>query len=146
MSFRITGLQPDAFEHLRAMNDEDLIAHGARRCTVTDKPGFPDRVELRDLEPGESALLVNYMHQSADTPYRASHAIFIGERSTRAARSKQRSRHCSRTSGPRTFMSTSRGRAATPRVSSARQGQGRHTARGATDRDCRARKPRHGAT
>jgi len=84
MSLRITGLQPGACEHLRAMTDEDLIARGARRCTVTDKPGSPDRVELRDLETGESALLVNYVHQSADTPYRASHAIFIGERSTLA--------------------------------------------------------------
>ena len=46
---------------------------------MTEKPGFPDRIELRDLEPGETALLLNFVHQPADTPYRASHAIFVRE-------------------------------------------------------------------
>ncbi|NKF24493.1 DUF1203 domain-containing protein [Solimonas sp. C16B3] len=31
------------------------------------------------LQPGETALLLNDTHQNADTPYRASHAIFIRE-------------------------------------------------------------------
>ena len=39
---------------------------------------------MRDLEPGESALLLNYVHQPADTPYRASHAIFVREGATEA--------------------------------------------------------------
>ncbi len=30
-------------------------------------------------EPGETLLLLNYLHQPADTPYRASHAIFVRE-------------------------------------------------------------------
>jgi hypothetical protein len=34
---------------------------------------------MRDAEPGETVLLLNYIHQPADTPYRASHAIFICE-------------------------------------------------------------------
>ena len=46
---------------------------------VDHAPGFPDRIELRDLEPGETALLLNYTHQPADTPFRASHAIFVRE-------------------------------------------------------------------
>ena len=83
MSYRIIGLDPGPFETLHALSDEVLVARGARRCTVTEKPGFPDRVELRDLEIGETALLLNYVHQDAATPYRASHAIFVGERSTR---------------------------------------------------------------
>lgn len=41
--------------------------------------GFPDRIELRDAEPGERLILVNYVHQPADTPYRASHAVFVLE-------------------------------------------------------------------
>jgi len=34
---------------------------------------------VRDAEPGETVLLLNYTHQPADTPYRASHAIFVAE-------------------------------------------------------------------
>jgi hypothetical protein len=79
MSFLITGLDPAPFRHLFGLSDEALIAHGARRYLVDQTPGFPDRVEVRDLDPGETAILVNYTHQPADTPYRASHAIFVRE-------------------------------------------------------------------
>jgi hypothetical protein len=51
---------------------------------VDARPGFPDRIELRDLDLGETALLLNHVHQPADTPYRASHAIFVHEGATAA--------------------------------------------------------------
>ena len=79
MTFRITGLSPEPFRHLFGLSDDALKAHGARRVIVTEKPGFPDRIEVRDAEPGESVLLVNYVHQPADTPYRASHAVYVLE-------------------------------------------------------------------
>ena len=79
MSFRITGLDPAPFRHLYGLTDDELAAHGARRTIANAKPGFPDRVELRDAEPGERLLLLNYTHQPAETPYRASHAIFVRE-------------------------------------------------------------------
>jgi hypothetical protein len=79
MNFRITGLSPEPFRHLFGLLDEDLARHNARRYIADDKPGFPDRVEIRDAEPGESVLLVNYEHQPAETPYRSSHAVFIRE-------------------------------------------------------------------
>jgi hypothetical protein len=79
MSFRILGLDPAPFRHLYGLPDDELAAHGARRYIVNSMPGFPDRVEVRDAELGESLLLVNYTHQPADTPYRASHAIFVRE-------------------------------------------------------------------
>lgn len=79
MPFRITGLSPDAFRPLFGLSDPELAAKGARRYVADSKPGFPDRVEMRDAEPGESLLLLNYTHQPADTPYRASHAIFVIE-------------------------------------------------------------------
>ena len=79
MSFRIQGLPVDRFRHLYGLDDEALAAHGARRCRVDRKPGFPDRIELRDLEHGEHALLLNYVHQPADNPYRSAHAIFVRE-------------------------------------------------------------------
>ena len=79
MSFRITGLSPRPFQHLFALSDEELARHSARRYVADAKPGFPDRIELRDAEPGETLILVNYVHQPADNPYRASHAIFVRE-------------------------------------------------------------------
>ena len=82
MSFRIKGLGSEPFQHLYGLNDEDLARHGARRYVAYRKPGFPDRIEVCDAEPGESLLLVNYVHQPANTPYRASHAIFVREGAT----------------------------------------------------------------
>jgi hypothetical protein len=79
MNFRITGLDPAPFRALYGLSDEALAARGVKRMIADATPGFPDRVELRDAAAGESLLLLNYMHQAADTPYRASHAIFVRE-------------------------------------------------------------------
>ena len=79
MSYRITGLDPTPFRRLYGLSDEELARLGVKRATADAKPGFPDRVELRDAEPGETVLLLNYVHQPADTPYKASHAIFVRE-------------------------------------------------------------------
>lgn len=85
MSYRVLGLDPAPFRHLYHLPDEALAAQHARRYIVDRTPGFPDRVELRDLRPGETALLINYVHQPHDSPYRASHAIFVREGADRAA-------------------------------------------------------------
>jgi hypothetical protein len=82
VAFRITGLKPDAFIPLYGLSDAELAARGVRRQKVDTDPGFPDRVELRDIEVGGHALLLNYMHQPADTPFRATHAIFVREGAT----------------------------------------------------------------
>lgn len=79
MSFRIIGLDDTPFRPLFGLPDRALAAVGAKRFVVDSRPGFPDRVTLTDLAPGRTALLVNHTHQPANTPYRASHAIFIGE-------------------------------------------------------------------
>lgn len=82
MTFRILGIDPTPFLPLYGLDDGALAAAGVRRYRVDRPAAFPDRVEMRDLEPGETALLVNHTHQSADTPYRASHAIFVREGAT----------------------------------------------------------------
>jgi hypothetical protein len=79
MSFRITGLDAAPFRRFYGLSDEELQAFGVRRLIADEKPGFPDRIELRDAEQGEAVLLLNYLHQPADTPYKASHAIFVRE-------------------------------------------------------------------
>jgi hypothetical protein len=79
MSFRITGLSPEPFRHLFDLSNDELAPYGARRYAVDGSPGYPDRIEMRDAEPGESVLLINYTHQPADTPFRSSHAIYVRE-------------------------------------------------------------------
>jgi hypothetical protein len=79
MAFRVQGLDPRHFRHLVGASDADLNRLGAQRYTVDAKPGFPDRVAVRDLDIGETAILLNYEHQPADTPYRSRHAIFVSE-------------------------------------------------------------------
>jgi hypothetical protein len=79
MSFRITGLSPEPFRLLYGLSDEELASRGAKRYVADHKPGFPDRIEMRDADVGETLLLLNHICQPADTPYRASHAIFIRE-------------------------------------------------------------------
>jgi hypothetical protein len=78
-TFRITGVDPANFKDLFGKSDEELAAIGARRAIVDESPGYPDRVEMRDLNVGETALLVNYTHLDANSPYRASHAIWVCE-------------------------------------------------------------------
>ena len=78
MSFKISGLSAAPFVALFGLPDEELKKHRAKRITVQG-PGYPERIEMRDAEPGDVLLLVNYEHQPADTPYRASHAVYIKE-------------------------------------------------------------------
>jgi hypothetical protein len=79
MNFRISGLSPDPYRHLYGLNDDELARRGVRRYLVDRKPGFPDRVSMRDAEIGESVLLLNHVCQPENTPYRATHAIFVRE-------------------------------------------------------------------
>jgi hypothetical protein len=83
-TFRITGLDPAKFSHLFGKSDAELASIGARRAIVDENPGYPDRVEMRDLNVGETALLVNYTHLDTNSPYRASHAIWVREGATTA--------------------------------------------------------------
>ena len=79
MTFRITGLSPEPFQHLYGLSEEELARHGVKRYVVDEKPGFPDRIEMKDAEPGQTMLLINHVCQPADTPYHARHAIFVRE-------------------------------------------------------------------
>lgn len=79
MTYRVLGLDPAPFRVLYGLDDDRLTARGVRRVVADTSPGYPDRIEMRDAAPGEALLLVNFVHQEADTPYRASHAIFVRE-------------------------------------------------------------------
>ena len=79
MDFRIKGLSPEPFRHLYGLSEGELARHGVTRYLVDKKPGFPDRIEMRDVELGETVLLLNHVCQPANTPYHARHAIFVRE-------------------------------------------------------------------
>lgn len=84
MNFRIRGLPADRFAHLAGLTDDALRAQGVLRYRIDAPHSAPDRISLRDAEPGETVLLLNHEHLDVDTPYRSRHAIYVieGERRT----------------------------------------------------------------
>jgi hypothetical protein len=83
MAFRITGLSPEPFRPLFDLGDAALHERGVRRI-VADDPRMPCRVSMAHAAPGEELLLLNYAHQPANTPYRATHAIYVRRIADRA--------------------------------------------------------------
>ena len=79
MAFRITGLPVEPFRHLFGLSEAELARLGVLRMVVDEVPGFPDRIEMREARLGDTVLLLKHVCQPAETPYRASHAIFIRE-------------------------------------------------------------------
>jgi len=79
MHFRISGLSAEPFRPLYGLSDQELQHRGVQRFVADCRPGFPDRIEMRDADVGERLLLLNHVCQPADTPYRATHAIFVRE-------------------------------------------------------------------
>lgn len=79
MGFQIHPLPAERFEHLFGLTDDELAEHKARKMVVDEKPGTPCRVSMADADVGETVVLVNYTHQTAKSPYHASHAVFVRE-------------------------------------------------------------------
>ena len=78
MSFRITGLRAEHFNHLFALSDEELAAQGVvRHIADARRPGYPCRISLTDSEAGDELLLVNYEHHAVSSPYRMRFAIYV---------------------------------------------------------------------
>ena len=75
MGFRITGLPAEKFNHLFALPETELAAHGAVR-TIADGP-HPCRISLTDATPGDELILVNYEHHAVASPYRMRFAIYV---------------------------------------------------------------------
>lgn len=86
MSYVIQGLDPAPFRALYGLSDAALAERQVVRFTVEKKPDAPCRIELVDVEPGESVLLVNHEHLPVASPYRSAHAIFVREGAEAAAR------------------------------------------------------------
>ena len=78
MHFRIRGLPAEQFAPLFSLSDDELSQQGAvRRIADGRVPGYPCRVSLRDSQPGDELILLNYEHHPADSPYRMRFAIYV---------------------------------------------------------------------
>jgi len=66
-----------SLSHFFAMSASELAKARVARMIVDHKPGYPCRVSLADAEIDETVILVNFEHQSADSPYQSTHAIFV---------------------------------------------------------------------
>src|SRR5436309_3683182 len=75
MSFRISGLPAENFDHLFALSDAELAAQGAVRRKAPD--AVPCRISLTDAIPGDEVILTNYEHHAVDSPYRMRFAIYV---------------------------------------------------------------------
>ena len=84
MNFQIVPLQLKEFLPLFELSDPELAAKGARRMIADANPGFPCRVSLEEAGIGERVILVNYIHQPTDSPYRATGPIFVREEAVQA--------------------------------------------------------------
>ena len=83
MAYHIEGLDPAPFRPLFRLGDEALRQRRAVRVVATGS-GEPCRVSLEDAQEGETLVLVNHVSQDADTPFRASHAIYVREEAAAA--------------------------------------------------------------
>ncbi|WP_068310591.1 DUF1203 domain-containing protein [Polycladidibacter hongkongensis] len=84
MAYKISGLKAEQFAYLDSLTDGQRAQHGVHIYTADEKPGYPCRVSLADAEVGERLFLLNYAYQPNDTPYKASHAIFVRENAVEA--------------------------------------------------------------
>jgi len=78
LAFRVLALDPAPFRPLYGLDDAVLEAMGASPTIVRRTPGYPCRVSLRDAEPGERVILMNYEHLDSR------HAIFVRDGAERA--------------------------------------------------------------
>lgn len=77
MTFQIHALPLAPFENLLAMDDAKLFERRACWRTADCEPGYPCRVSLEDAKAGERLILANFEHLAENSPYRASHAVFV---------------------------------------------------------------------
>lgn len=77
MSFQIVPLAAEAIAEFVQLDEAELAQHHAHRLTADAPSTYPCRVSLRYAERGDPLLLLNYAHQTAASPYRASGPIFV---------------------------------------------------------------------
>ncbi len=77
--FQVSPLPAAEFSALFGLTDAELAARGIVVKTAAEGDVLPCRVSLRDARAGERALLMNFEHQPASSPYRSTYAIYVVE-------------------------------------------------------------------
>lgn len=85
MDFQIKPLKHEDFAFLFTLTDDQLAQHQACRQVVEANPGTPCRVSMQDAEVGETVVLFNYEHQPENSPYKATHAVFVRQDAEQAS-------------------------------------------------------------
>lgn len=86
MTYAIAGLPVEQFQPLFGLPEGELAKRHIVRMTADTPVGYPCRIRLEDAAPGDTLLLLNHEYQSAETPYRGRHAIFVNETATAPGR------------------------------------------------------------
>jgi len=81
-ALQFSALPMEKFAPLFALSDAELAARGMRRVVADSNPGFPCRVSLVDAQPGETLILLNFLHHDVAGPYCASGPIYVREHAT----------------------------------------------------------------
>ena len=84
MTYRITGLAPQLFAPLFALDDAELAKRRGRRVVTDSDRGFPCRVSLEDARDGEELLLIHHTHHAVEAPYRSAFAIYVRRQASAA--------------------------------------------------------------
>jgi len=75
--FQVQALDYGQFSGYFNMSDDELAGMHAARMTVSETPGTPCRVSLRDAEVGEEVILISFNHLATGSPYHAQGPIFV---------------------------------------------------------------------
>jgi hypothetical protein len=79
MGYRIEGLKAEAFAPLFGLSDSALAERGAVRVIADSETGYPCRIALDHVRPGETAILLNHVSNDVDGPFRTAYAIYVRE-------------------------------------------------------------------
>jgi Protein of unknown function (DUF1203) len=77
MTYRLQGLDPVLFTPLFDLSDAALADRRAVRVTAEESGGYPCRVSLEDAGSGECLILTNHVSLDTQSPFRATHAIYV---------------------------------------------------------------------
>ncbi len=82
-NFKIHAISGEPFASVFEQNDNTLAARGIRRV-FSDAPGYPCRVSLEEVAQGTELLLLNFAHQTANSPYQSSGPIYVSRGAVQA--------------------------------------------------------------
>jgi len=75
--FVIRPLAKERFADHFSYSKDELAKVDAKIIEVANKPGFPCRVSLCDLEVGEKVLSTTFVHLNEESPYKSAGPIFV---------------------------------------------------------------------